>query len=179
MADRTCEIPDCGKPHVTRGMCRVHYTRWRECIVGDCETLSRAHWFCEKHFARWKKNGSPYVTSVIRGDIVARFESYLSIGEIPSHAPWLGHCWLWTAGLDPDGYGKFRAPGEQSAYRWSYTYHVGPIPEGLELDHLCRVRRCVNPWHLDPVTRLVNILRAAEVRYGHHSRDSSAATRTA
>jgi hypothetical protein len=45
------------------------------------------------------------------------------------------------------------------AHRWSYEYHVGPIPDGLQLDHLCRVRRCVNPWHLEPVTNRVNSQR--------------------
>lgn len=46
------------------------------------------------------------------------------------------------------------------AHRWSYEFHVGPIPEGLDLDHLCRNRGCVNPDHLEPVTREENIRRA-------------------
>lgn len=74
------------------------------------------------------------------------------------------HCWLWTAKLSK-GYGSFRAsgPGEirrsTPAYRFAYESLVGPIPEGLDLDHLCRVRACVNPKHLEPVTRQINILR--------------------
>lgn len=46
-----------------------------------------------------------------------------------------------------------------SAHRWSYAVHVGPIPDGLDLDHLCRVRNCMNPEHLEPVTRQVNSAR--------------------
>jgi HNH endonuclease len=65
-------------------------------------------------------------------------------------------CWLWTAATSTQGYGRLMVarPG-----RWSYEYFVGPIPEGLELDHLCRVRNCVNPTHVEPVTRWVNIMR--------------------
>jgi hypothetical protein len=74
-------------------------------------------------------------------------------------------CWLWTAGCT-DGYGQIwvgsRAEGTgRMAYAHciSYEFYVGPIPEGLELDHKCRVRSCVNPDHLEPVTTRENILR--------------------
>lgn len=69
-------------------------------------------------------------------------------------------CWLWIGSLNAGGYGQFNN-GQTivKAYRWSYEHHVGPVPEGLDLDHLCRVRHCVNPAHLEPVTRLENILR--------------------
>lgn len=65
-----------------------------------------------------------------------------------------GGCWLWTAGTSK-GYGQFL----NGAHRVSYEMLVGPIPEGLHIDHLCRVRACVNPDHLEPVTRKENILR--------------------
>jgi hypothetical protein len=70
-------------------------------------------------------------------------------------------CWLWCASVTNRGYGRFRtkAQGEVFAHRFSYEIHVGPIPEGLHLDHLCRVRRCVNPEHLEPVTCRENLLR--------------------
>lgn len=65
-------------------------------------------------------------------------------------------CWLWTGGLNPDGYGKdFRG----QAHRLSYETFVGSIPPGLTIDHLCRVRRCINPAHLEPVPALVNTAR--------------------
>ena len=69
-------------------------------------------------------------------------------------------CWEWTAGKKKDGY-AFLGIGRGNVYghRFSWELHHGPIPEGLELDHLCRNRGCVNPAHLEPVTRRTNVLR--------------------
>lgn len=68
-------------------------------------------------------------------------------------------CWLWTGGLN-DGYGRFRAGGKPvQAHVYSYERFVGPVPVGLVLDHKCRVRCCVNPAHLEPVTNEENIRR--------------------
>lgn len=62
-------------------------------------------------------------------------------------------CWLWTAAKNPKGYGKFAPQPNRSvlAHRWSYEYAKGPIPEGMTLDQVCRVRECVNPDHLEVV----------------------------
>lgn len=67
-------------------------------------------------------------------------------------------CWLWTGGLDPKGYGVFhnRTIRGKKAHRYAWTVRCGPIPDGLVLDHLCRVRRCVNPDHLRLVTPYIN-----------------------
>lgn len=68
-----------------------------------------------------------------------------------------GECWIWTASTTDDGYGQFFVSDRRwRSHRWSYIHYVGAIPEGLELDHLCRVRRCCNPAHLEPVTRREN-----------------------
>lgn len=71
-------------------------------------------------------------------------------------------CWLWVGLINRDGYGVFQKSGCGSnlAHRFSYQYFIGSIGDGLELDHLCRVRRCVNPWHLEPVTGRENWLRS-------------------
>jgi len=70
-------------------------------------------------------------------------------------------CWLWLGPLNEDGYGeRFYVNGKRfQVHVYSYTISVGPVPPGLQLDHLCRVRHCVNPKHLEPVTCKVNILR--------------------
>jgi hypothetical protein len=73
-------------------------------------------------------------------------------------------CIEWLASKDHNGYGKFAPGGGRSmrgAHRWAYEFHVGPIPAGLVLDHLCRNRACVNPDHLEPVTQRTNVQRGA------------------
>lgn len=69
-------------------------------------------------------------------------------------------CWEWTGGRTPEGYGMIWVDGKQNlVHRWAYEHWVGPIPDGLVLDHLCRNPRCVCPAHLEPVTQRVNLMR--------------------
>lgn len=69
-------------------------------------------------------------------------------------------CWLWTGGLHTTGYAKIRVHGRRRfAHIVTYELEVGPIPDGKELDHLCRVRHCRSPYHLEPVTHWENSLR--------------------
>lgn len=72
-----------------------------------------------------------------------------------------GH-WLWQGSIQKNGYGRFHM-GKQSntigAHRWAYEHWNGVIPEGMEIDHLCRVRHCVLPSHLETVTRQENVRR--------------------
>lgn len=82
--------------------------------------------------------------------------------KLDKHGP--NGCWLWHAALSTTGYGKYSHEGVVSqAHRVAYEDAKGPIPAGLDLDHLCRVRACVNPDHLEPVTRRVNTLRGETV----------------
>jgi hypothetical protein len=71
-------------------------------------------------------------------------------------------CWIWQLSLNSSGYGQGHPPGGpiEQAHRFSYRAFVGPIPTGLHLDHLCRVRDCCNPDHLEPVTPAENNRRA-------------------
>lgn len=73
-------------------------------------------------------------------------------------------CWLWTGAVNPHGYAKIRIDGtDWLGHRLAYELFVGPIPRGLELDHKCRVRSCINPDHMEPVTGRENILRGESV----------------
>src|SRR5438874_924042 len=67
-------------------------------------------------------------------------------------------CWIWTSILGKAGYGLFWLDGRfTNAHRVSYLLKHGSIPDGKELDHLCRVRCCVNPQHLEPVSHKENV----------------------
>ena len=74
-----------------------------------------------------------------------------------------GDCWIWTKATTWNGYGLSALNGKKTtAHRVMYGLHNGPIPDGLELDHLCRNRLCVNPEHLEPVTHSINLRRGLE-----------------
>ena len=75
-------------------------------------------------------------------------------------------CWLWLGYVDKKGYGVIGVGNRKlsKAHRYSYERFVGPIPDGLQLDHLCRVRNCVNPNHLEPVTNRENVIRGNAAR---------------
>lgn len=84
-----------------------------------------------------------------------------------------GDCWVWVGTRYPGGYGRFCFRGRDGgAHRWSYENMRAEIPAGLDLDHLCRNRACVNPWHLEPVTRQVNLLRGKTIPAMEAGRDS-------
>lgn len=69
-------------------------------------------------------------------------------------------CWLWQGALEGGGYGVFWLNGRNiRAHRFSYEKYIAKIPQGLVLDHLCKIRNCVNPEHLEPVTTIENIQR--------------------
>ncbi len=76
-------------------------------------------------------------------------------------------CWLWQGARKGKGYGKFR---EHLAHRYAYRLHRGEIPEGLMIRHLCGIKLCVNPWHLEPGTMADNA--ADGIRLGETLRGS-------
>jgi hypothetical protein len=80
-----------------------------------------------------------------------RFMAYVRKGE--------GGCWVWTGTLS-NGYGRISHGGKQEgAHRVAHELFVGPVPEGLVIDHLCRTKACVNPEHLEAVTQRENMRR--------------------
>lgn len=78
-------------------------------------------------------------------------------------------CWNWQRAIQDNGYGLCSRKGwRKSAHRYSYLAFRGEIPGGLQLDHLCRNRKCVNPDHLEPVTSKENVMRAAFALHGRN-----------
>jgi HNH endonuclease len=75
-------------------------------------------------------------------------------------------CWVWQKALTELGYARIGLKGKaRHAHKVSYETFVGPVPKGLELDHVCKVRCCVNPAHLEPVTRYENMRRSSVWQY--------------
>lgn len=78
-------------------------------------------------------------------------------------------CWTWQAGRDAKGYGKFwNGQMKARAHRVAYEAFAGAIPDGLQIDHLCRNRACIRPDHLEPVTARVNVLRGVSPKAVAH-----------
>lgn len=77
-----------------------------------------------------------------------------------SYAVDVNGCWVWQRPLNWAGYGQMAFDGQRhTAHRAAYLLLVGPVPDGMDLDHLCRNRACVNPDHMEPVTRSENLRR--------------------
>ncbi len=117
------------------------------CSISGCERLAKAHGWCGKHYKRWLKTGDPSQTKW--GTVEERF--WRKVDKRPNG------CWVWGGATGENGYGRFHdGNGERGkllmAHRYSYELNVGPIPDGLFIDHLCRNRSCVNPDHIEPVT---------------------------
>jgi hypothetical protein len=125
----------------------------QKCAVEDCPKLER-QWrrgWCSKHYERWRRHGDP---------------NYYHWTDTPWDRFWpkvdaAGICWEWRGTCNRLGYGQFSIKHRHvMAHRVAWELLVGPIPDGLELDHLCRNHGCVNPDHLEPVTHAENMRRA-------------------
>lgn len=129
------------------------------CIVSNCASprwKGRVTVYCVKHQRRVDRHGDPHIVRGFRS-VEERFRSHVHVAD--------DGCWLWRGDTNDKGYGRFYVVGRhRPAHTWSYEHFVGPIPDGLEPDHLCRVRNCVNPEHLEPVTHRENSQRAAYSR---------------
>jgi hypothetical protein len=135
------------------------------CSVALCERSAASRGWCHAHYMRWYETGDVRadepLTRYVRG-AESQFRTYTDeAGPTPANRPDLGPCWVWTGRTTSLGYGYLREGGrEVPAHRWAYEHFIGPIPDGLEPDHLCRNRACVNyARHLELVTHQINTLR--------------------
>jgi hypothetical protein len=141
MTDRTCSIAGCERKHYGLGLCQLHWRKLRQfgdplggatpCVEQGCAGPHQHRGVCDLHRFMLKVH----------------------------HDPDSG-CWVWQGDKGDRGYGRFKSEKRRfAAHRWSYEHFVGPIPDGLVLDHLCRVHACVNPAHLEAVTQQENTHR--------------------
>lgn len=131
------------------------------CTVDGCPKPQRADTLCGMHYSRLIRNGSLDRVVVTDEQIADRF-----ISKVVMAGP--SDCWLWT-GTAVRRYGQFTVRHRPVlAHRFAYELWVGPIPDGLTIDHVrargCNSTLCVNPAHLEPVTLADNIRRAWEWR---------------
>lgn len=152
---RVCQVSKCGRPYSARGFCRMHYSRWQR--TGDAR---------------------PEIPPFLPGTRSQQFDQYIEKSSEENG------CWIWTGAIygpprkDPNGggYGQFHwrdlGGGGTLAHRYSYLRDVGEIPVGMHLDHLCSVRACVRPSHMEAVTpeennRRGNSITARNMRKTH------------
>ena len=102
-----------------------------------------------------------------RPDPVTRF--WRRVNQAGPPHPTLGQCWQWLGMPHRSGYGRHKA-GERVVYahRFAYELLVGPIPDNLQIDHLCRNTMCVRPGHLEPVDQRTNMNRGVGAGAANH-----------
>lgn len=130
-------------------------------LCGHCgghPVVNKLRQLCRSCYTRWHRYGDPGAGGPRKGiGAEERFFSYLSEDD---------GCWIWTGPTTEPAAGRspyailIVGSKKVRAHRWSYEFFIGPIPEGLELDHLCRRTLCVYPWTLDPVPHKINLQRA-------------------
>jgi hypothetical protein len=138
----------------------------RVCSVDTCERLTEGRkGLCKQHAANARRGKPLKPFGPIGPQVVPIEERFWAAvdknGPLPSRPDIEGRCWIWTKSLD-HGYGSIQEVGTRRgirAHRLSWELHGGTLIDGLELDHLCRNRACVNPAHLEQVTGTINILR--------------------
>ena len=182
----TCAAADCDRPVKARGLCNAHYKRWRltvgsdevhrhvrtdgTCSVDGCDRPHEARGFCELHYRRWRAHGDPLV-------VLPTAHGRTSVGFPMTWEVDQSGCWLWTGATGRDGYGhvrvtaagpaRLRGEGPRptrvtTAHRAAWERFVGPVPDDLDVDHLCGNKGCINPDHLEVVSRSENVRRGGE-----------------
>lgn len=119
------------------------------CNIESCENPKWSRGWCGKHYQSWRKYGNPEAT-----------REYYSTPEesFAARTEWQGDCLVWTGTTNPDGYGQIAYKGRRVvAHRYAYERTHGPIPDGMDIDHICHNKACCNVAHLRLATRKQNM----------------------
>lgn len=153
-------------------------TTTKPCSVEGCAGKRYCRGWCIKHYGRWRKHGDPSVSLTLQGEpVIVRLARFTASGSAEE-------CWPWLGAVNWKGYGhSFRDGKQMQAHRVMYEETIGPIREGMTLDHvchtkdrscpggnICRHRSCVNPFHMDQVSAAVNTSRGLRAAQTHCKR---------
>lgn len=176
MVKSICTVDACGRFVEGHGLCNMHYQRmvkWgstdlrvrpphvaAECSLPTCSDPASARGLCVIHYGRLRRKYGGDLTQNVRGRqvIIPPHERVLARSVLD-----VDGCWTFTGRLNQHGYATAWDNEQRRArptHRLVYEALRGPVDPALDLDHLCYNRACVNPDHLDPVTRLDNVRRA-------------------
>jgi hypothetical protein len=145
----TMTRPVRGLPYTTENAESVER---KACSVEGCQRPYSGKGYCLPHYARWRRNGDPGIAEVV----------HVSGSDFWENVVKGDGCWEWVGPKNDSGYGVTfarRIGRREQAHRVAWELQRGPIPDGLQIDHLCRNRACVNPDHLEPVTQRENLIR--------------------
>ena len=154
MTKPTCSIEGCERKYKARGYCNLHYRRWLKknnppCAIDGCSTPRLARGWCVTHYQRWERYGDPNIKG---RDVYSDPEE-----SFAARAEWQGDCLVWTGRLTDGGYGLVHHNGTRvRAHRYAWQRVHGPIPDGMQIDHICYNRACVNIQHLRLATHAEN-----------------------
>lgn len=125
------------------------------CSIDGCERRAISRSWCQFHYNRWYKTGDTGSAqpTYIRGNNILRFWSRTD----PCRTD---NCWVWVGDLLQNGYGRIQINGRGIT---AHSFLIGRATRGLEWDHLCRNRTCVNPSHLEAVSHSVNVRRGVSI----------------
>lgn len=156
--ERKCTVNGCENKYHAQGYCPMHYLRAKadgklstsqECTVGDCRGYQVAKGVCHKHYQKLLRYGDPEVSVITKS---ATPGESLDLRTMVA-----GECLVWTGNVTEFGYGHMSVKGKMKyAHRVAWELARGPIPNGMQIDHICWNRACVNVDHLRLATQMEN-----------------------
>ena len=156
MSDLTCSTDNCANLATRRGMCSKHHQlHYRDtlpdCSVEGCGRTAESRGWCVAHWERWKKYGDP------RPDVPVRRRFKSPEEAIAENVTRDGECILWAGTVNSRGHGHLRMDGRMRlVHRFAWEKENGPIPEGMQIDHICHNPSCINVTHLRVATPAEN-----------------------